>query len=473
MLLLVVRRYRHLEVVDHESLRPYQNEGVRRLVGMLEQSGGAILGDDMGLGKTRQAIRTADVLCPEHAASKLVVAPALARETWIAELERWSVPLVNVGAALPVGSKRARLEWEKLAARENEWTITSYELLDKVMAVRFEKRLPAFLIVDEAHMLKGRNYKGQMSKRAQEVYDVAQLVPWKLLLTGTPLADRPRDLYNLLLTISKNGRKAWGTPWGFDVRFCNGRKGEHGWLNDGIGPEDIRPLLAKVMVRREKADVAEQLPSLTRQVVWLDGDAAGEAALNSAMLSRSSSSTQAALLATLEAKMPAALELASEARQFLLLTWLKEHARRMGDALAKSGTPCYVITGDMATSQREKVVAKAAEERVGVVATLDSVWQSMDSLKRVASVGIMHALHYQWLKMAQGEARLHRMGQQNNVHWYYLACRNTMDELIILKIVEKMDQFRSAIESSGEATSLRDALTGNDVEDLAAIYAAM
>lgn len=458
-----------MEVSDHAALRSYQNEGVRMLVRMLLQGGGAILGDDMGLGKTRQAVRVGDVLAP--GTPKLVVAPALARETWLAELERWGVLPDGCALALPTGSKRARVEWEKLAKRENEWTITSYELLDKVMSERFEKRTPSFLIVDEAHMLKGRNTKGQMSKRAQEVFDVAALTPFKLLLTGTPLADRPRDLYNLLLTISRNGRKVWGSPWNFDVRFCQGRKGEHGWLNDGIGPEDIRPLLQRVMVRREKRDVAAEMPALTRQAIWLDGDAASEAAFNSAVAARSPGSTQAALIATLEAKMPAAVALAVEARRFLLLTWMKEHARKLGDMLQKEKTPCYVITGEMDTAQREKVVLRAAQEQVGIVATLDSVWQSMDNLKHVASVGIMHALHYQWLKMAQGEARLHRIGQAENVHWYYVMCRNSMDELVWPAVKEKIEQFSAIIPSSSEATALGNDL--DDTEDLAAVYAAM
>lgn len=461
-----------VEVKDHESLRPYQNDGVRQLVSILLGRGGAILGDDMGLGKTRQAIRVADVLRGSGSAS-LVVAPALARETWLAEVGRWGVKSEAVGLALPTGSKRARLEWEKLAKRECQFIITSYELLDKVMDVVFEKHMPGFLIVDEAHMLKGRDSKGRMSKRAGLVYDVGQLVPYKLLLTGTPLADRPRDLYNLLLTTTRSGRKVWGTPWQFDARFCGGKKGEHGWENHGIGPEDIKPLLAKLMVRREKRDVAEQLPPLTRQVVWLDGDSSGADGLRSALLSRASAATQTALCATLEAKIPVACELAAEARRFLLVTWMKEHAHKISKILNSESTPCFVITGEMSHEQREKVAKEAASRGVGIVATLDSVWQSMDSLKHVASIGIMHALHYQWLKMAQGEARLHRMGQSDPVHWYYLACRDTIDELIVRQIVEKMDQFRAVLDSSSNTTSLRDDLAGGGEEDLRALYDAM
>lgn len=427
----------------------------------------------MGLGKTRQAIRVADVLCAPTS-PRLVVAPALARETWLAELGRWGVLDGATGVALPTGSKRARLQWEKLARREVSWVVTSYELLDKVMDVVFEKRLPGFMIVDEAHMLKGRDTRGRMSKRAQLVYDIAQLVPYKLLLTGTPLADRPRDLYNLLLTITRGGRKSWGSPWEFDARFCAGKKGEHGWENNGIGPETIKPLLSKLLVRREKRDVAEQLPSLTRQVVWLDGASSGADGLRSAMLSRASAATQTALIATLEAKMPAACELAAEARQFLLVTWMKEHAHRLHNLLNTTwATPCHVITGEMSHEQREKIAKAAASQSIGIVATLDSVWQSMDSLKHVASVGIMHALHYQWLKMAQGEARLHRIGQTNPVHWYYLACRDTIDELIVRGIVEKMDQFRAVLDSSSNTTSMRDDLAGGGEEDLRAIYDAM
>jgi hypothetical protein len=207
--------------------------------------------------------------------------------------------------------------------------------------------------------------------------------------------------------------------------------------------------------------------------VWLDGDSSGAKALQSALISRASATTQAALIATLEAKIPAACELAAQARRFLLVTWMREHANKISKLLSLDGTPNYVITGEMSHEQREKVAKRAAEEKVGIVATLDSVWQSMDSLKHVASVGIMHALHYQWLKMAQGEARLHRIGQTDPVHWYYLACRDTIDELIVRQIVEKMDQFRATIDSATNTTSLRDDLVSGGEEDMRALYEAM
>jgi SWI/SNF-related matrix-associated actin-dependent regulator 1 of chromatin subfamily A len=434
--------------------RQYQHEGIRRCVEIIKEHGGAILADDPGLGKTLQSVRVASA-CTNS--PKLIVAPAMARETWVAELGREEVPAESIGLALPLGLKRADLAWTALAAGEQPWVITSYDLLPKLMEVRFKKRLPGFLIVDEAHMIKGRDTKGRMTKRAQLVYDVAQLVPRKLLLTGTPMADHPRDLYNLLITIT-GGRRFWGGPWQFDKKYCGGHQGDHGWVNTGTGPEDISGELKRFMVRREKREVAEQLPSLTRQIVWLDPDQYGSAALAAAMTSRTVHSTQAALEATLEAKMPAAMDMAEQAGRFLLLTWLKAHCHKMHNELNERGVRCFYITGEMPPTQREQVAQRAAEEKVGVVATLDSVWQSIDALKAVASYGIMHALSYRWHMMVQAESRLHRMGQKDPVHWVYLACRDTMDELVVRAIVEKMDQYRETVGSAGEATSLREDL---------------
>lgn len=449
------------------QLHPFQVEGVNWIAENIKK-GGVLLADDMGLGKTVQAIEVGRTLGAQRV---LACVPALARETWARELSVAGLPHV---LGLPRNDKRWEAGWE--AAPTSPWIVVSYELLEEWWARAYKKdnklTPPDLIICDEAHMLKGRNTRGKMSIRAGLVRDLSIMVPWRLLLTGTPLADRPRDLYNLL-TIMAGGTRKWGSPWSFDTRYCDGHRGEHGWENKGVSNAgELQTRLREVMLRREKRDVAIQLPSLTRQVIWLDPDAAGTSAFRLALTSHSSRTASDALIATLEAKIPAAVEIALSSGRFLLLTWLKEHAKTMTHLIEKGGGRAFTVTGEMSTDQRERCISAAASTGAGIVATLDSVWQSMDSLKQVASIGIMHALRHQWMMMAQGEARLHRLGQKDPVQWLYLACRETMDALVIRNIVEKMDAYRAIVPSSEEATSMRDTLQGTEVS-MADLYAGL
>lgn len=438
------------------ELHDYQKQGVDWIVANIKEQRGLLLGDDMGLGKTIQAIAACERLVPDKGRI-IVVAPALARETWRQEIEGIGR---EVALAVPKNDKRHGAYWA--ISQTARYVVSSYELLEEWWKHAYVRTQPMVIVCDEAHLLKGRDSRGRTTKRAGVVRDLSVMVPFRLLLTGTPLADRPRDLYNLL-TIMAGNKRRWGSSFDFDKKYCAGHQGDHGWENKGkSNEEDLRARLAAVLLRREKRDVAAQLPSLTRQVMWLDPSQSGMDAFKKAMLTKTSGDASRALKATLEAKMGPALSLASEARRFLLVTWLKEHAHSMHEQLCEMGVPCALITGDMPTTKREEIANWAADQGIGVVATLDSVWQSMNALKRVAAFGIMHALHYQWIKMAQGEARLHRIGQPDPVHWIYLACRDTMDELVISNIVNKMDSFRALVPSSEEATELRDSLAEED-----------
>ncbi len=54
---------------------------------------------------------------------------------------------------------------------------------------------------------------------------------------------------------------------------------------------------------------------------------------------------------------------------------------------------------------------------------------------------------YEWTpaKMLQAEDRLHRIGQRNTVNSYWFALVNSIDEMFINKIVEKLEIQKSVM----------------------------
>lgn len=426
-------------------LHPYQREGVGLLNEISKQTGSVLLADDMGLGKTRQVIAFA---AAKHGRA-FIVCPAFVRESWRAELSR----LDEVSTAIlgPQALKADKAEWEKAA--EARWVVTSYHhgMMEKAYAAAFPASPPTIFIMDEAHRLRGRE-----AKRFKIAKEIAALSDYRVMTTGSPIWSRPRDLYALLAILFG---KRFGSQYQFDAAYCGGMQGEYGWTNKGATrAEELKLRLSYYMVRREKKDVAHELPSLSRQVIWCDPDKKAEQAFHRALLTKDPAATHEALLATHEAKIEAALELATQAKRFLLLTYRKSIAHQMSVMLNDAGTPNVCITGEMPTVARQAAVVNARHAGIGIVATIDSVFEGVDGIQHVADIGIMHALDYVPLKMAQAEARLHRLGQLNPVHWYYLACRNSMDSLVVRTIVDKLDANR-AVMGQHVGRELRDNLS--------------
>lgn len=452
-------------VLPDVDLRNYQVEGIGRMHAVLTQYGGGLLADDMGLGKTRQAAVLAHIL----GGRKLIVCPAAVRETWRKELKGIGVPDTEVSILGPPSlGKKYRADWERMATVQ--WVVTSYELHERAIEAGFKGvRFPRVLIIDEMHGVKGRK-----SQRGTALEQLARMVMFRLGLTGTPLWDRPRDMYQQLKVL--HGQKLWGSAYLFDHTYCAGHHDEHGgWKNKGISnSQELKERLGYYMLRREKTEVAKELPLVTRQVMWLDPTDTASRALT-AFAFKSISITEA-LRATLREKRAEAIRLAAEARKFLLCTWLIEEAELMWAELNKQGVPCNLITGKVETGLRNKLILDAKAEGKGIVATTDSIGVGVDGLQHVASTGIFHALDHVPMKMRQTEDRLNRLGQTAPVIWYYLAMRNTADELVMKNILDKLGAVSNVMADSS-ANALRSALTvdaeRSAEEDLRKLYEEM
>lgn len=442
-------------------LKDYQHEGVVTLAEILKDTGGALLADDMGLGKSLQTIALANTM---NCSRILIVAPRFMSMGWIDELNKWgegeSIAYLQGG-----DSKKAKLNWHN--GQIAKWVITSYEMLAKAAEACFNNGPPDFLVFDEAHMIKN-----VFAGRSQVAKDMANMVPYKLALTATPMWNRPKDFYGILRVLLGN---RFGSRTAFYTRYCGGFINAHQGLEakGSSNEEELKKRLSYYMVRREKKDVLKELPSLTRQVIWLDADREGEKALKAAVLNKRANATYEAVKATADAKVEAAVELAIQAKQFVLFTYERKHAEEIASKIDKRGGQVVCIHGGLTVEKRQSLIQAAASLRGGIVATIDSLGAGVN-LQGVAHVGIMHTLDWVPLKMAQAEARIHRLGQTNPVLWYYLACRETMDEIVVRNIVGKLDQWRSILGAESNR-GLRDSLGATigghtEEEALAAIY---
>ena len=172
------------------ELRPYQERGHAWMYFLMDQGFGACLADDMGLGKTVQAI---SILLdwrqdPARRLPTLIVCPVSVLGNWRREIHRFA-PELRV--ELHHGKSRARSE-EALndILDEVDVLLTSYSLLQRDEELLGTRQFEG-VILDEAQNIKNPNTR--QSRAARNLRG-----KFRLVLTGTPLENRPLDLWSIM-----------------------------------------------------------------------------------------------------------------------------------------------------------------------------------------------------------------------------------------------------------------------------------
>lgn len=233
-----------------KGLYPHQVEGVAFLLGRQR----ALLADDMGLGKTRQSVIA--MVEAEAEGPYLVICPASVKRNWSREIQ------LVLPKAEPTIVGPGPLPSTANIAEGRDWVIINYEILGK----HFEGLL-AFewkgVVFDEAHYLK--NHQSKRSRNAAKLVKSIQHEPIVHALTGTPMTNRPRDLFPLLQLMNHPLGKSFLS---FAKRYCDAYQGEYGLVADGASNiEELTVQLHGVMLRRTKNEVLD-LPPKVR--TWLD-----------------------------------------------------------------------------------------------------------------------------------------------------------------------------------------------------------
>ena len=179
------------------KLMTYQMEGLNWIYYQWFHRQNAILADEMGLGKTIQVIAFLATLKELHTCWPfLIVVPNSTCPNWRREIKRWVPSLRVVTHYGTAESRDLSLQYELFSKGSKNLSchvvVTSY---DTAQDVNFRKTFRgvnwAGLIVDEGQRLK--NDKNILYQSLNSLK-----IPFKLLLTGTPLQNNARELFNLL-----------------------------------------------------------------------------------------------------------------------------------------------------------------------------------------------------------------------------------------------------------------------------------
>jgi superfamily II DNA or RNA helicase len=231
------------------ELRPYQRKGVDFLSFLAEHGLHGILADDMGLGKTIQAI--ALLLRDKEegkAGPSLLVAPTSVVYNWEQELSRFAP---NLKTLVLHGSAR-RERFGEIA--DVDVVVTSYALLRRDQELLAKQQFH-YLILDEAQNIK--NPQSQAAKAAGRLQS-----HHRLCLTGTPLENNLLELWSLFNFLMPG---LLGTERRFRERYLGAMQG-----SDPEAMADLRHRTRPFILRRLKAEVAQDLPPRTEMVSYCE-----------------------------------------------------------------------------------------------------------------------------------------------------------------------------------------------------------
>lgn len=138
--------------------------------------------------------------------------------------------------------------------------IINYDILTKWLPL-LKSLNPQLVIIDECQALGNR-----LAKRTKAVMSLCEGVPHVLALSGTPVVNRPAELWPILHILRPDKFRSF---FPFAMNFCGAKKNAFGW--DFTGATNLkelhRILLDTCLVRRRQADVLPDLPDLKRTVV--------------------------------------------------------------------------------------------------------------------------------------------------------------------------------------------------------------
>jgi SWI/SNF-related matrix-associated actin-dependent regulator 1 of chromatin subfamily A len=249
-------KYNKVLAKSKKKLYKHQEEGIKFLL----SRNGCILADDMGLGKSIQSI----IAALESGAKKiLVVCPSSAKINWEREINVFCKDTTIIDGKKWSEAKFTIINFDilknfhTLVETRRQLTPEEMSLINRDLAnANFD-----LAIIDEAHYLKNNDsIRGKIMVELAVKHNISKV--W--LLTGTPVANRPMDFFNLLKIIKSPIAENWKH---FAVRYCDGKtffktlkngQKRQIWITDGASNlDELASKTKNIILRRLKTDVLD------------------------------------------------------------------------------------------------------------------------------------------------------------------------------------------------------------------------
>lgn len=502
------------------TLRPYQVEGFQWLSFLYEHRLGGILADDMGLGKTVQALALLAHAIEEHRAASeraaecgesvepfapfLVVAPTSVISNWAAEAERF-LPEAKVVTITETTAGKTPLA-ERVAGAH--LVLTSYTLLrmdedaytgyartlggavDKRAVDEFTGELSTpegwgALLLDEAQFVKNTGTR---------TWSIARAMParTKIAMTGTPIENNLMELWALLAIVADG---LFPSARAFRDLYARPAESGEDLAHAAATAARLRRRIRPLMLRRTKELVAAELPAKNDTRVNLPL-APGHRRIYDTHLQRERQKVLGLLedmdknRFTIFQSLTLLRRLALDAalidpEAYAGVSSVKRDylVQQLPDLLEKGHR---VLVFSQFTGYLKSISARLAEEGIGHLYLDGSTRNRAEVIEAFTSgqepvflislkaggfgLNLTEADHVfimdpWWNPAAEQQAvdRIHRIGQDKEVHVYRLVAEGTIEEKV-MQLKESKAALFDAVVGEGEFASA--AVTAEDVREL-------
>lgn len=502
------------------TLRPYQVEGFQWLSFLYEQRLGGILADDMGLGKTVQALALLAHAIEEHRAASeratseraaergesiepfapfLVVAPTSVITNWAAEAERF-LPEAKVVTITETTAGKTPLA-ERIAGAH--LVLTSYTLLrmDEDAYTGYARTLGrtvdeftgeqsapegwGALLLDEAQFVKNTGTRA---------WSIARAMParTKIAMTGTPIENNLMELWALLAIVADG---LFPSARAFRDLYARPAESGEDPAHAAATAARLRRRIRPLMLRRTKELVAAELPAKNDTRVNLPL-APGHRRIYDTHLQRERQKVLGLLedmdknRFTIFQSLTLLRRLALDAalidpEAYAGVSSVKRDylVQQLPDLLEKGHR---VLVFSQFTGYLKSISARLAEEGIGHLYLDGSTRNRAEVIEAFTSgqepvflislkaggfgLNLTEADHVfimdpWWNPAAEQQAvdRIHRIGQDKEVHVYRLVAEGTIEEKV-MQLKESKAALFDAVVGEGEFASA--AVTAEDVREL-------
>ena len=351
-----------------------------------------MLAFEMGLGKTFTALSVASRALDESLITRiLVIAPSSLSSNWHDSAEVAGIQVTtwsfDARAAPPVSSH-------------------------------------TLVIIDESHYLK--NKEGGRWKRLRRAI---MKTTFRLLLTGTPMPNRPNELWTQLRLLGLD--MSWID---YTKKFCAGRhryvfirRGFQKKIWDTTGSSDapgLRRLTLRLgVIYENKFDVLPDLPEMERRVEWVKRGKKKKSS-KSSVVQYATDMVQRRIECT--ALWERLLELVKGTWRTMIFAKHRLTLDKACAVLRDAGIEHMRIDGDTNPSSRQFLIDGASSMRHPIICSVGAAGTGLNATEYHEMI----FLECSWSggERLQCEARVHRMGQRNNCTITYLFVKNSVDE---------------------------------------------
>jgi SNF2 family DNA or RNA helicase len=453
---------------QRQKLAPLEHQ--LRGTQFLRSKSAAALFDEQGLGKSKQMI---DALAQEiHAGSiraALIVCPNGLKSNWAQEIEKFSTLKYAVFGS---GQAARRTGFRSLQA---SLYVINYEAVPAEMASlrALLKFKPMAVVLDESHRIKTPN-----ARVTRAVLALRGLAHRRYILSGTPVANKPTDLWSQALFLD-DGQALGATFDEFKRRYLGSEGYRHlDVLRDQLGGLGLRrtkldalALPAKrfqrivveltgvqaAMYERMRSELEVWVTSLDGEHVVKSGRAIlarlvrlAQLASNPALLDRGYRETPAKLskLDEFLAKVAAT----DPTRKAIVWTSFVGNVKAMLSRYA-AWNP-VAIYGQTSNEERDAAV-RAFREDASVRLMIANPSAAREGLTLTeANLAIYLDRTFNLVDYLQSQDRIHRLSQTRDCDVVILIACNTIDEFIDFALEQK---HRIARFTQGDAAKISDA----------------